>query len=69
MSYGTGSREEPPQPLQMPAADVDRVVDHVNLPGSRFEAHDRLLLEVLHCLRAIDDKLERLLAIVDNRLD
>ena len=53
--------DEPPQPLQMSADDVKKVADHVGRPGRLFEPTDRLLLEILDCLRAIDDKLQRLI--------
>lgn len=55
----TEPTKPPPSPLQMAEADVDRVsrfIDH----NDRVD-NQRLLIEILECLRAIDDKLARLL--------
>jgi hypothetical protein len=49
----------PPLPLQMSEADVQRV--SVFLDATEEVVNRRLLTEILDCLRAIDDKLSRLL--------
>jgi hypothetical protein len=48
--------DPPPLPLQMGRADVRRVSDF--LADRDTVDNERLLIEILDCLRAIDDKLE-----------
>ena len=52
---------DPPQPLDMTAQDVSRVLKHIEATGLDWQdAHLRLLIEILDCLRRIDDKLGKL---------
>jgi hypothetical protein len=53
---------ERPLPLDMPDGDVNRVLDYLYRQRSEHEVSERLLIEVLDCLRRIDDKLGKLLA-------
>jgi hypothetical protein len=52
--------EPPPLPLQMDEDDAERVSRFLDTVDS--VANQRLLIEILDCLRSIDDKLGRLLA-------
>ncbi len=55
--------QSPPLPLQLAKEDIARVsgfLSYSDLSGSYLE-NERLLIEILDCLRRIDDKLERLL--------
>jgi hypothetical protein len=53
---------DPPQPLDMDAKDVTRVLRHIETTGLDWQdAHLRLSIEILDCLRRIDDKLGKLL--------
>ena len=50
-----------PLPLDMPERDVERVMQYLDGKENRErEIHQRLLIEILDCLRRIDDKLEKL---------
>lgn len=55
--------ESPPSPLQLAKEDVARVAGFLaykDRSGTDLE-NERLLIEILDCLRSIDDKLGRLL--------
>jgi hypothetical protein len=55
-------RTDRPLPLDMDHQDVDRVLDYLYKQRTPEEVNERLLIEVLDCLRRIDDKLGKLLA-------
>jgi hypothetical protein len=50
-----------PLPLDMPDRDVERVMTYIDtLQNEQFD-QQRLLIEILDCLRRIDNKLARIL--------
>jgi hypothetical protein len=50
-----------PLPLDMTDRDVERVMQYLDgKENHEREIHQRLLIEILDCLRRIDDKLEKL---------
>jgi hypothetical protein len=55
-------RTERPLPLDMDRQDVRRALDFLDKQGDPEEVSERLLIEILDCLRRIDDKLGKLLA-------
>jgi hypothetical protein len=54
-------RTDPPEPLMLDPADVDRVKIYLDRIGWDPEWDPRLIIETLEALRRIDDKLARLL--------
>jgi hypothetical protein len=50
-----------PLPLDMDDADVERVLNYIYLTKRNEDVSDRLLIEILDCLRRIDDKLGKVL--------
>jgi hypothetical protein len=51
----------PPAPLELTREEFSRVRDYIDDHGDESEPNQRLLIEILDCLRRIDDKLGRLL--------